>query len=101
MPAKSTAKTATKSFKKAPAKSGKLNAGQKDKFPDKTYAFQEKRKEPLEDASHVRNALARFNQVKGVSDDERNEAFKNIKKAGKKFGLKIEEKNWKELADKK
>jgi hypothetical protein len=101
MPAKSTTKTATKSPKKTTTKSGKLNAAAKDKLPDKTYAFPEKRKEPLEDASHVRNAMARFNQVKGVTDEERKKAFTNIKKAAKKFGVKVDEKDWKELADKK
>jgi hypothetical protein len=32
------------------------------------FAFPDERKEPLTDARHVRNAIARFNQVEGVSD---------------------------------
>ena len=91
----------TKSAKKTSTKSGKLSTAEKDKLPDKTYAFPEKRKEPLEDATHVRNAIARFNQVKGVTDEERKEAFANIKKAAKKFGVTVNEKDWKELMDKK
>ncbi len=101
MPAKSAKKTATKSAKKTTTKSGKLSTDEKNKLPDKTYAFPAKRKEPLEDASHVRNAMARFNQVKDVTDEERKEAFANIKKAAKKFGVEVNEKDWKELVDKK
>ena len=86
---------------KTATKSGKISTVAKDKLPSKTFAFTEKRKEPLENASHVRNALARFNQVKDVTDEERKEAFANIKKAAKKFDVEVSEKNWKELVDKK
>lgn len=61
------------------------------------YAFPEQRKEPLNDASHVRNAIARFDQVKGVSDEEREKAFHRIKAAAKKFGVEMEETSWKQL----
>ncbi len=98
---KSAKKVAAKSAKKAAMGAGKLSTADKDKLPEKTFAFLGKRKEPLEDASHVRNALARFNQVEGVTDEERKEAFANIKKAAKKFGVEVKEKDWKELADKK
>ena len=75
----------------------KLDTAQRDKLPPKEFAFPKERKEPLEDASHVRAALARFDQVKGVSDDERDEAFKRIKAAAKKFGVDVQEKSWREL----
>ena len=109
MPTKPAKKAATKSAKKAAAKpankaatrSGKLSTADKNKLPEKTFAFPGKRKEPMEDAAHVRNALARFNQVEGVTDEERKEAFANIKKAAKKFGVDVTEKDWKELADTK
>lgn len=65
-----------------------------------SFAFPEQRKEPLEDASHVRNAIARFDQVKGVSDDERDEAWKRIKAAAKKFDVEVSEKSWRELGKK-
>ena len=54
-----------------PAKSHDLSAEDRKKLDDSNYAFPDERKEPLEDASHVRNAIARFDQVKGVSDEER------------------------------
>jgi len=34
-------------------------------LPDSVFAYPEQRKEPLTDANHVRNAVARFNQVTG------------------------------------
>ncbi len=66
-------------------------------LPDSVYAFREKRKEPMTDASHVRNAVARFDQVRGVSDEERDAAFANIKKAAKHYGVELTEKSWHEL----
>jgi len=61
------------------------------------FAFPKQGKEPLEDASHVRNAVARFDQVEDVSDAERDEAWKRIKAAAKKFGVELHEKSWREL----
>ncbi len=92
---------AAKAAKKTATPHGKLDKADKDKLADKQYAFPKQRKEPLEDASHVRNAMARFDQVKDVTDAERKEAFANIKKAAKKFGVEVNEKDWKELAHKK
>jgi hypothetical protein len=66
-------------------------------LPDSVYAFPKKRKEPLTDASHVRNALARFDQVREVTDQERDLAFANIKKAAKHYGVDITEHDWSEL----
>jgi hypothetical protein len=78
-------------------RSGALSEKQKDRMPDSTFAFPEERKEPLNDASHVRNAVARFDQVKGVSDAERSKAWGRIKRAAKKFGVDVSAKNWREL----
>jgi Family of unknown function (DUF6582) len=66
-------------------------------LPDSVFAFPKQRKEPLTDASHVRNAIARFDQTVGVSDDDRALAFANIKKAAEHYGVDMTEKNWKEL----
>ncbi len=44
-------------------------------LPESVFAFPKQRKEPLTDADHVRNALARFDQVEGVSDSDRDLAF--------------------------
>jgi hypothetical protein len=66
-------------------------------LPESVFAFPKQRKEPLTDASHVRNALARFDQVEGVSDADRDLAFANIKKAGQHYGVDIKERSWREL----
>lgn len=80
---------------------GKLDTADKKKLPDSAYAFPKEKKEPMTDASHVQNALARFDQVKGVSDEERDQAFANIKKAAKHFKVDMKEKSWKDLGKKK
>ena len=76
---------------------GELSEGTRDKLPRSVFAFPEQRKEPLTDASHVRNALARFDQVKEVSDDDRELAFANIKKAAAHYDVDVEEESWKDL----
>ena len=81
-------------------KHGELSAADKNDLPDSVFAFKEKRKEPLTDASHVRNALARFDQVKGVTSEERELAFANIKKAAKHFDVEVSESDWHELGSK-
>ena len=74
-----------------------LDAADRKAMPDRSYAFPRVRKEPLNDASHVRNAIARFDQVRDVSDAERDEAFKRIKRAARKFGVDVSERSWREL----
>jgi hypothetical protein len=66
-------------------------------LPDSVYAFPNKRKEPLTDAQHVRNALARFDQVEDVSDAERDQAFANILAAAKHYDVEVQETDWHEL----
>jgi hypothetical protein len=66
-------------------------------LPDSVYAFPDKRKEPLTDADHVRNALARFDQVEDVTDSERDQAFANILKAAKHYDVEVDETDWHEL----
>ena len=74
-----------------------LSEKQRDDLAKGEFAFPKERKEPLEDASHVRNAIARFNQVKGVSDDERDAAWKRIKAAAKKYDVEINEDSWRDI----
>ena len=66
-------------------------------LPDSVFAYPKERKEPLTDAKHVRNAIARFDQVVGVPDEERELAFANIKKAAKHYGVEMTEADWHEL----
>jgi hypothetical protein len=74
-----------------------LSAKQRDKLDRSAFAFPKERKEPLENASHVRNAIARFNQVEGVTDSERDAAWKRIEAAAKTFGVELNEKSWREI----
>jgi hypothetical protein len=66
-------------------------------LPDSVYAFPKERKEPLTDAQHVRNAIARFDQVTDVTDAERALAFANIEKAAEYYGVELTEKSWHDL----
>lgn len=77
-----------------------LSAKDREQMSDSTYAFPEERKEPLNDAAHVRNAIARFDQVQGVSGEEREKAFRRLKAAAKKFGVEMKETNWRQLGKK-
>jgi hypothetical protein len=69
-------------------------------LPSSVYAFPRQRKEPLTDAAHVKNALARFDQVLGVSNADRDQAFVNIKKTAEYYGIEVEETDWHELGSK-
>lgn len=75
----------------------RLTDKEREKLPDSDFAFPKERKEPIPDADHVRDALARFDQVEGVSDKERDEAFKRIQAAAKKYGVDMHESTWQEL----
>jgi hypothetical protein len=83
--------------KKVPRSTKGLSTAEKDRLPDSAFAFPKERKEPLKDAKHVRNAIARFDQVEGVSDKERDAAWKRIRKAAKKFDVEVKEKSWHDL----
>jgi hypothetical protein len=83
--------------KNVPEHSEGLNTAEKDKLEDSKFAFPKERKEPLTDAKHVRNAIARFDQVEGVTDKERDEAWKRIKAAAKRYDVEVSESSWREL----
>lgn len=56
--------------------------------PDKTETW----KLPIHDASHVRNALARFDQTEGIPEDEKAKVKAKIDAAAEKFGVEVGEK---------
>lgn len=76
-------------------KHGQLTA--KGDLPDTVFAFPNQRKEPLTDARYVRNAVARFDQVIDVSDDDRALAFANIEKAAQYYNVDLSETSWRDL----
>ena len=75
----------------------KLTEKDKDKLPESAFAFPKERKEPLVDARHVQEAIARFDQVQDVTNKERDEAWRRIKKAAEKFDVELHEKDWRDL----
>jgi hypothetical protein len=76
-----------------------MSAAEKDDLSDRQFAFPDERKEPLNDAAHVRNAIARFDQVEGVSDAERDRAWARIVTAAKKFDVEVSASDWRELGE--
>jgi class 3 adenylate cyclase len=67
-----------------------LGSAQRAKLPDSAFAYidaQGKRRLPIYDESHVRNALARFNQVAFDDEEARDRARTRLLKAAKKYGI--------------
>ena len=77
-----------------------LSAAERNGLPDSIYAFPAKRKEPLTNALHVRNTIARFDQVKDVTDQERDQAFANLRAAAKHFEIEMAETSWHKIGKK-
>jgi hypothetical protein len=75
----------------------RLSTRQQNRMPAQTFAFPKERKEPLNDARHVRNAIARFDQVEGVSQSEREAAWRRIRAAARKYGVEIKVRGWRAL----
>jgi hypothetical protein len=74
-----------------------LSTRSRDRMAAEKFAFPKERKEPLNDAGHVRNAIARFDQVEGVSDAERDAAWRRIRAAARKYGVEVKAKGWRSL----
>jgi hypothetical protein len=66
-------------------------------LPDSVFAFPAERAEPMTDAKHVRSAMARFKQVRHVTDAERDAAFDNIKTAAHFYGVNVTERSWRDI----
>jgi len=74
-----------------------MSTSEENRLRESEFAFPEDRKEPLTDAAHVRNAIARFDQVEGVSDAQRDRAWKRIKAAAERHGIEVSASDWREL----
>jgi hypothetical protein len=74
-----------------------ISTKSRDQVPAEKFAFPKERKEPLNDASHVRNAIARFDQVEGVSDSEREAVWRRIRAAAKRYGVEVTARGWRSL----
>jgi uncharacterized protein DUF6582 len=74
-----------------------ISTRRRNRMPAQSFAFARKRKEPINNASHVRNAVARFDQVEGVTNAERDRAWRRIREAARRYGVKIEARGWRSL----
>jgi hypothetical protein len=81
-----------------PRRSQGMTTADEDRLADQDFAFPKERKEPLTDARHVRNAIARFDQVEGVSDAERDRAWQRILDAAKRYDVVVSAATWRELS---
>ena len=92
-------------FDKKKLKAAKMTSKQKNDLPDSDFAYiqpggkkdsdgktvpRSLRHLPINDAAHVRNALARLDQT-DISAEAKKAALKKIKAAAKKFGIKVSE----------
>jgi hypothetical protein len=84
---------------KVPRQAEGMSTAEKDRLPGEEFAFPRERKEPLTDARHVRNAIARFDQVEGVSDAERDDAWQRIRAAARRHDVDVSAEDWRDLAN--
>ena len=82
---------------KIPKQSDGMSTSAENRLSESQFAFPKQRKEPLTDARHVRNAIARFDQVEGVSDAERDKAWKRIVGAARHYDIDVSAADWRDL----
>ena len=68
----------------------KLSSSDRGKMPARSFAFEAARKEPIENAVHVRNAIARFTEVEGVTEAEREVAWQRILAAARLYNVVVQ-----------
>ena len=68
----------------------KLTAAERAKLPDRAFAYVDsrgRRRLPINDEAHVRNALARFDRVEFEDDAARERARRRLLNAARRFGI--------------
>lgn len=76
---------------------GKLSEAKERDLPDSAFAFPGQRKGPLTAAAYVRDAIAHFAGFEDVSDEDRDLAFENIRKAAEHYHVDISETDWRQF----
>jgi hypothetical protein len=76
---------------------GKLSDAKERALPDSAFAFPKQRKGPLTGAAYVRDAISDFREFEGVTDEERDLAFRNIRKAAQHYSVEMTETDWRQL----
>jgi len=83
--------------KQTPSKASRQSAHDEERTASPQFAFPKQRKGPIYDAEHVRNAIARFDQVEDVSDADRDAAWRRITAEARKYGIEVQARDWREL----
>ena len=71
-----------------------LDAKKRAKLPNSAFAYIDskgRRRLPINDESHVRNAIARFNQTDFQSKTAKEEARRKILRAAERYGIEVDE----------
>jgi hypothetical protein len=71
---------------------GELSTAQRDRLPDTAFAYIDRDGErhlPINDADHVRNAMARFDQTEFQSKAAKEEARKRILAAARQYDIEV------------
>src|SRR3989454_8722002 len=77
-------------FEGDPEALAELDASTRARLRDSSFAYvdsQGRRRLPINDASHVRNALARFDQTTFENDAARERARQRLLRAAKRYGI--------------
>lgn len=76
---------------------GKLSKAKLAGLPDSAFAFPRQRKGPLTGPSHVQDAITDFGRFEDVTDEDRDLAFENIRKAARHYRVEMTETDWRQL----
>jgi uncharacterized protein DUF6582 len=71
-----------------------LTEKKRDRLHDESFAYEDRngeRKLPINDAAHVRNAIARFSQTDFEDAEARKVAAKKIIRAAGRYGIMLED----------
>jgi hypothetical protein len=74
-----------------------MSEARERELPDSAFAFPTQRKAPLTGAAYVRDAIARFREFSDVSDEDRDLAFENIRRAAEHYHVEMAETDWRQL----
>lgn len=75
----------------------KLSTRERNARPASPFALPAQRQERLDNAGQVRNAIARFDQVQGAGEDERDAAWQRIEAAANLYRVQVQEAGWRGL----
>jgi hypothetical protein len=71
-----------------------LDTNEREKLPRNQFAYVDREGEehlPINDESHVRNAIARFNQTEFESATAKEQARRKILSAARRYGIEVSE----------